>query len=76
MKNLSHVLQGCKETGIKTGRNYRKNRCLNKHKEKEHKHLNNSPACKFEQNELQDKVGKMALFDKRVLSLAQSKATN
>ena len=31
---------------LKTGRNYRKTRCLEKHKEKEHKHLHNSPACK------------------------------
>ena len=38
-EHVSHVSQGCKETGVKTGRNYRKIRCLDKHKEKEHKHL-------------------------------------
>ena len=46
MNNVSHVLQGCKVTAVKTGRNYRKTRCLDKHKEKEHEHLHNSSACK------------------------------
>ena len=31
---------------------------------------------RFDQNELRDKVGKRALFDKHVLSLAQHEITN
>ena len=46
MNNVSHVLQGYKETGVKTGRNYRQTSRLDKYKEKEYKHLRNSPACK------------------------------